>query len=109
MVNVTEHGWEFGVLRAIGISKWHVMYIYIYEAVALVLSCLVLGTAVGVIISITLTLQFNLFTEMPFKMQFPADLFSIMFVLSLITAVVASALPAYQFNQKTITDILRKT
>jgi ABC-type antimicrobial peptide transport system permease subunit len=86
--NVNENSWEFGVLRAIGLSNVEVVMVYVYEALALTASCVVLGTMVGLLIAISLTLQFNLFTEMPFAFEFPYGLYFSMVLMALCCAVV---------------------
>jgi ABC-type antimicrobial peptide transport system permease subunit len=67
--NVRENSWEYGVLRAIGLTDYQCMRIYIYEAVALILAATILGSIVGILVAVTVTLQFNLFTELPFSME----------------------------------------
>jgi len=104
---VHENSWEFGVLRALGLNSTEVVLIYVYEAWALVLSALVLGTAIGLCIAISLTAQFNLFTEMPFRLEFPHTLFWIMVIMSFVISTVGSALPAYRFLRFTISNVLR--
>lgn len=41
--NVRENAWEYGVLRAIGLDAFTVLRLYIYEALSIVLACIVLG------------------------------------------------------------------
>ncbi len=107
--NVQENAWEFGVLRAVGLNSKQVVMIYVYEALSLVFACLVLGTSIGILVAITLTLQFNLFTEVPFTMEFPSMLFSIQVSMAFVVAILASALPAHSFIKRTIAEILRRT
>ena len=82
--------------------------IYIYEALCVVIASAFLGTAIGLLIGVSLTLQFNLFTEMPFQMSLPVELFSACIVLSLVVAVLGSWFPARQFVKKSVTEILRR-
>ena len=105
--NVHENSWEFGVLRALGLNRFEVVMVYVYEALALVLTSLVLGTMIGLLIAASLTAQFNLFTEMPFHMAFPHPLFWTLVVLSLVISVVGSAFPAHGFLKHSISDVLR--
>ena len=105
--NVHENSWEFGVLRALGLNQFEVVVVYVYEAVTLVLTSLLLGTSIGLLIAASLTAQFNLFTEMPFHMVFPHTLFWTLVVLSLVISVVGSALPAHGFLKHTISNVLR--
>lgn len=67
--NVRENSWEYGVLRAIGLTDFQCMRIYIYEALSLTFAATVLGSIVGILVAVTTTLQFNLFTELPFSME----------------------------------------
>ena len=54
--NVKENVWEYGCLRAIGVTKVQGLKIYLYEQYAIILSALCLGTIVGCILSIVVTL-----------------------------------------------------
>lgn len=84
LANVAENSVEFGVLRSLGLSTRQVsrrctcrrvsladrrlcsmqaQRVYIYEALAVVLTAFMLGTFVGIILAIALTVQQNLFTE----------------------------------------------
>jgi len=106
--NVRENAWEFGVLRAVGLNGVQVVMIYVYEAIAVVLSSVMLGTIIGVVISVSLTMQFNLFTEMPFVMIFPRTLFATLFLMAIFCAVLGSYYPAHSFLRKTISNVIRR-
>jgi len=106
--NVQENAWEFAVLRALGIAGFNVVMIYVYESLAIVLAGTVLGAAIGLLVAITLTLQFNMFVEMPFNFQFPWAVFWGLFSLALVVSVIASAWPAWSVKRKTITSVLRR-
>lgn len=73
--NIKEASWEFGVLRAIGLNKSEITRIYIYEALSLVVGAGLIGTSVGIIIAVTITLQFLMFVELPFTFIFPWNMF----------------------------------
>jgi hypothetical protein len=62
----------------------------------------------GITVAATLTLQFNLFTELPFHMSFPIPLFTSMVCMAIFVAVVGSALPASVLLRKTISNVLRR-
>lgn len=55
--NVRDNLWEFGVLRALGVSSGQLLRIFVYEAIAMILAAIFLGTVIGLAIAITLTLQ----------------------------------------------------
>jgi len=107
--NVRENAWEFGVLRAIGLSGYSVVCTYVYEALTLVYSSLILGTIIGLLISASLTLQFNLFTQMPFRMTFPIGLFFSLMGMSTGVAILGSYLPAREFLKTPISSTIRRT
>jgi predicted lysophospholipase L1 biosynthesis ABC-type transport system permease subunit len=67
--NIKENVWEFGVLRAMGLTKSQSKRVYMYEAFAVIFGALILGIMVGLVVSITLTAQFYLFIELPFKLS----------------------------------------
>ena len=66
--NIKENVWELGVLRAMGLTQAQSKRVFMYEAFAVILSALSLGIIVGLIVSLTLTAQFYLFIELPFKL-----------------------------------------
>ena len=79
---------------------------YIIESLAILLSAFLLGLFIGVAVASTLTLQFNLFTEMPFMLQFPTALFTSMLLLCIIVGIVASSRPATNLLKSNIARIL---
>ena len=105
--NVRFNGWEVGVIRSLGVSASQVTRAYIYEALAVVVTAVTLGTVVGILVSIVLTLQFGLFLELPFVLYFPVALFLIVFVLSVLLSVLGAFIPANQFARKTISNVIR--
>lgn len=105
--NVRENSWEFGVLRAVGLSGAQVIRVYIYEALCVVASAALLGSVIGALIALTLTLQSTLFTEMPFVFNFPTVLFFSVMIMALFVAVFGSYLPADKLRQKQIAIALR--
>lgn len=66
--------WELGVLRAVGLRKAQLARIYLYESIAVTLTAIILGLLVGFILAVTLSLQFNIFLELPFFIEFPTML-----------------------------------
>jgi ABC-type antimicrobial peptide transport system permease subunit len=105
--NVRENAWEYGVLRAVGLTSAQVVRIYIYEALSLICSAVILGSCVGILIAVTLTLQFNLFAEMPFQFQFPTALFASVVVMAVAVAFVGSYLAARPLQRKAIALALK--
>ena len=105
--NVRENARELAVLRALGLTIHQVTRVYVYEALSVVLASFTGGAIVGMLISITLTLQFNLFTEQPFEFIFPTSLFVLTFVLLVVVAVVSAYYPAMRIARVRIAQVLK--
>jgi ABC-type antimicrobial peptide transport system permease subunit len=107
--NIKENMWELGVLRAVGLSQDQSRRVFMYEAFAVIFGALLLGIVVGLTIALTLTAQFYLFIELPFKLAFPTMLFVSMIIMSLGTTFFAVWIPVKDVNKKKIASILKGT
>eukprot|EP00741_Cyanophora_paradoxa_P007415 tig00001128_g7174.t1 len=105
--NVRENSWQLGVLRAVGVTAGQVARVFVYEAVCVVVACVASGTAVGLLVAVTLTLQFGLFTELPLAFDFPGALFALVVLLSLAAALLGSWLATRKFTAMEITRAMR--
>eukprot|EP00698_Gefionella_okellyi_P021275 TRINITY_DN6854_c0_g1_i3.p1 TRINITY_DN6854_c0_g1~~TRINITY_DN6854_c0_g1_i3.p1 ORF type:complete len:1058 (+),score=247.33 TRINITY_DN6854_c0_g1_i3:1039-4212(+) len=105
--NIRENSWEFGVLRSLGLSAGQVVRTYVYEALSLIFASVLIGATVGISVAITLTLQYNLFTELPFVFAFPLELFVAVVGMSLAVAVLGSYLPAKAVTKRAVALVLR--
>lgn len=105
--NITENAWEFGVLRALGLTAPQVIRVYLYEALALVFSSIIIGFVSGSFISTTLAMEANLFSEYPFRFEFPYSVFFTVIGLSLAVTLLASYLPARVLLKKRIASALK--
>ncbi|KAJ3068243.1 hypothetical protein HK102_007219 [Quaeritorhiza haematococci] len=105
--NMRENAWELGVLRALGLSVGSVTRIYIYEAISIMLACIITGTVIGLLIGATLALQFNVFTELPIKLRFPSDLYVILVAASVLVSIVGSYVPTKGYTSQRIAAILK--
>ena len=105
--NIRENMWEFGVLRAIGIKKHQIIRIYLYESLAVTLTACILGLIIGFLLALTLSMQFNLFLELPFFIAFPYELTFTMLGLAIITTIIGTVIPLNNVNNQTIASILK--
>jgi ABC-type lipoprotein release transport system permease subunit len=60
-------------------------------------SCVAIGTLIGVFTAIALTLQFNIFTEMPFAFTFPTGLYMMITISSTMIALAGAYFPAMSY------------
>ena len=107
--NVRENARELAVLRALGLTIHQVTRVYVYEALSVVLASFIMGSVVGMLVSITLTLQFNLFTEQPFQFIFPYALFFGTLVMLVLVSILSSYYPALNIAQVVIAQTLKGT
>ena len=105
--NIKESSWEFGVLRALGLSKKQMTKVYVYEALCLVLGATVLGTIVGLVVAVISSTLFFLFTELPFFLDFPTSIFVITMVISILTAIFASKIAVDDIKDRQISSIIK--
>ena len=105
--NIRENMWELGVLRAIGLRKAQLARIYLYESLAVTLTAAILGLVVGFILALTLSLQFNIFLELPFFVEFPYLLVSVMLFMALLITVIGTMIPIIDINKMSITSVLK--
>ena len=71
--NMFEQSKEVGILRAIGLTKYRITMLYIYEAFILVTASSLLGVLIGVIVGFTMSLQQAIFTNIPANFYFPTN------------------------------------
>lgn len=109
-MGVRERTHEYGVLRAIGFMPKHLSTFVLGEATVLGL----LGGAVGVAIGIPLInsgigrfIEENFGGMFPYFRVLPRDV-AIAMAASVILAIIAAAIPAYQASKLHVTDALRK-
>jgi len=105
--NVYEQTKEIAVLRALGINKFWMYRIYIYEAFVLVLSSSILGVMIGCVVSYTMTLQQVLFTQLPVPFAFPWTIMLTVFGCSVFFSILAAFSPIYRVLQKRVVQIFR--
>lgn len=100
--NVKNNAWELAVLRALGINRTQITMIYIFEALSIIFSCMILGTIIGLIIASSLIGQFTLFLNTSLHIDFPFGMFFSQCALALIAAVVGSFLPIHEFCKQPV-------
>jgi hypothetical protein len=107
--NVRDNLWEFGVLRALGINRRQLTRIFIYESLSVIISAILIGTCIGFALATILTLQQNIFTELPFKIVLPGWLFLSTVVLSILVAALGAYFPVSSILPWSIARILKQT
>jgi len=105
--NIKENITEYGILRSIGISKNQSIRIYLYEASTILVSSIIIGTFVGVIISCSLILQFDIFLELPFIFHFPFLISCVLIIIGLFLGLLGSYYPILLVNSLSLVKIMK--
>jgi ABC-type antimicrobial peptide transport system permease subunit len=69
--NLFDQTKEIGILRAMGYTKRRIQFVYFMEAFILVMASCICGLMIGTTVSVTMTLQQTVFTQIPFVFYFP--------------------------------------
>lgn len=105
--NIKDNITEYGIIRSIGVSKNQSIRMYMYEAASIILSSIITGTFIGVVISVTLILQFNVFVELPFTFNFPFKLYFILVTFGLGLGMLGSYYPIYEVNSISLVKVMK--
>ena len=105
--NIRENINNYGIMRSIGVTKSQSLRIYLYEAATIILGSIITGTIIGIIISCSLILQFDIFLELPFIFHFPFKLYIILNIVGLTLGMLGSYYPIHEVNSLTLTKIMK--
>jgi putative ABC transport system permease protein len=107
-VLVKEREREIGTLRAVGVSRWQVCSLIIWESLLVGVMAVLLGVATGIVLSVVLTEVINkAFFGWTIPLQIPWDQLLWTPIWLLPAAVLASLLPATQALRRNIIDAVR--
>ena len=105
--NIRENICEYGIMRSIGINEKQSTRMYIYEAASIIIASILTGTFIGIVISCTLILQFDMFVELPFIFNFPYKLYFILTSFRLVMGLLGSYYPIYEVNHMSLIKIMK--
>ena len=105
--NIKDNICEYGIMRSIGVTKKQSTRMYMYEAASIILSSIITGTFIGVVISVTLILQFNVFVELPFTFNFPFKLYFTLVTFGLVMGLLGSYYPIYEVNSISLVKVMK--
>jgi ABC-type antimicrobial peptide transport system permease subunit len=105
--NIRENIAEYGIMRSIGVTKAQSTRIYLYEAATIILTSIIIGTFIGIIISTSLILQFDIFIELPFIFNFPFQFYFILIIVGLFLGLLGSYYPTYAVNTLSLVKIMK--
>ncbi|EFC43843.1 predicted protein [Naegleria gruberi] len=106
--NINSQAKEIGILRAIGMKKFAIIRVYIYEAFVLISAAAVSGVAIGLAIGQTMAMQNTLITELPIDFVFPYQIVALVLGSAIIFSFFSSFFPIYSLVNMPIVSVLKK-
>lgn len=107
LTNIREQTREIGVLRALGITRFATVRIYLHEAVLLVLGSSIWGVLIGSLVAWTFSAQQSMFTGLPVPFVVPWGVIAVVVILALVLGFFAAGLPAWRAVKQPVTKLLR--
>ena len=107
-INIFEQKKEIAIMRALGMKKSHVIFIYICEAIVLILSSSIIGTIIGSLISYTMSLQWQMFTNI--NVSFYINKSNLIYIIffSIIGGIFSTIIPAYRMLNSSIASLIKE-
>ena len=66
-----------------------------------------IGTVVGIVVAVCITLQLVMFTELPFTFVFPTSMFLVTFLGGFLTALLGSYFAVRDIRDRSISNIIK--
>jgi len=105
--NILEQTKEIAVLRAIGMSRRKINFLFVCEAFVLVLSSAIFGVLIGTAVAWVLAAQQVLFTQLPFIFEFPFKGLVVVFIGAVVSAFLSSYVPSSRITKHSIAKIMK--
>ena len=98
---------EYAIVRAIGITKTDGLKIFLYQAVSIVLSALVIGFILGYLLQQITEKLFRTIVEQKMVRKFPVDIAIITAFICVCTSYISVRIPIYELNKLSIASVLK--
>lgn len=105
--NVVEQSKELAIFRCLGLGRFTISRIFLYEAIIIILNGAFIGLCVGVSLGTVIAYQNAMFTNTVARVIFPWSLLWIILIFSLISSIVAALLPVFNFLRQSIVKIIK--
>lgn len=104
-----EQRLELAVMRCIGLNRFQISRIYLFEAIIVILTGGIIGNITGMTIGATIVAQNSLFLNTNVKVVFPWSILATVFFVSLFSSLFASGIPAYKHLKAEISQLIKGT
>jgi ABC-type antimicrobial peptide transport system permease subunit len=106
-INIYEQKKEIAILRSLGMTSNHILFVYICESFILIFVSSFIGLIIGSIISWTMTMQRVIFTNLPLHFNFPYGQLFFIFMASTISGFLSTIVPAKAMLRNSISNLIR--
>ncbi|ETO11352.1 DUF214 family protein [Reticulomyxa filosa] len=100
--NILEQSKEIGILRALGLTNFQIMKIFLYESLVLVLASSLLGIAIGCVMAFVAMVQQSLFSSYPLTFVIPTSVLLAVITGAIATSIISVYLPVKRLASSTI-------
>lgn len=107
--NIKENIWEYGCLRAVGLTRAQGLRMFLYEQYAVVLAAILIGLVVGLFLALLVSSQLFVLMEFPFELAFPWGYTTAMILLAVSTTFYAVYAPVSTVNKQRIAQTIKGT
>ena len=107
--NIVEQTKEIGILRSLGLTKFEINKVYVYEALVLILSSSLIGMMMGSVLSFVILEQQTLFTSYPVSFYVPQSIVGAVITGAVGTSVLSVWFPLKSLNKQQIAQNLRSS
>jgi ABC-type antimicrobial peptide transport system permease subunit len=105
--NIIEQVKELAVMRCIGIGRWSISRVFLYESITVILTGGMIGIATGTFVGWTLAAQNALFANVTLTLTFPWNILLAIVIFSLVASLLAAAIPTFIFLKQSIVGLLK--
>ena len=106
--NIMEQNKEIGVFRSMGLTKFEINKLYVYEALVLILSASFIGMIIGCVLCYVALKQQSLLSGYPVGFYVPQSVLGACITGAIFTSILSVWYPLKNLNKKQISHSLRK-
>lgn len=106
-INIFDQKKEIAIYRALGMTQRHVAFVFVVEAVVLILASSLIGMTIGSLIAYTMSLQWQMFMNITVKFAIPGVSLAMVIGFSIVGGVVSTILPSMRMMKIAISDLIR--
>jgi ABC-type lipoprotein release transport system permease subunit len=105
--NIVEQSKELAILRCVGLSKFAISRVFMYESVVVILTGAFIGLVVGVSLGWTMVAQNSLFAGTDPSLSFPWSILITVIIFSFVSSLIAAGIPTYLFLRRNIVTLVK--